>query len=155
MRGFGGTAACTILISSRTMSVQSRETSHSLQKNVVYYTPSPQQKQTARKLSQWKQDSATRNRYYRGTCKTLQIREGQRPQRVTQIYFACILKSEAVLSAPFLRNGLNRKPCTIFEIGGCPMRPPQENEIFYIGLLTRSCQVQVLSRICACDGATP
>jgi hypothetical protein len=50
---------------------------------------------------------------------------------------------------------LNRKPCTIFEIGGCPIRPPQENEIFYIGLLTRSCQVQVLSRICACDGATP
>ena len=69
--------------------------------------------------------------------------------------FACILKSEAILSAPFLRNGLNRKPCTIFEIGGCPIHPPQENEIFYIGLLTRSCQVQVLSRICACDGATP
>ena len=45
-----------------------------------YYTPSPPQKQAARKLSQWKQDSAARNRYYRGTCKTLQIREGQRPR---------------------------------------------------------------------------
>ena len=48
--------------------------------NTVYYTPSPPQKQAARKLSQWKQDSATRNRYYRGTCKTLQIWEGQRPR---------------------------------------------------------------------------
>ena len=45
LRGFGGTAACTILISSRTMSVQSRAISHSLQKNAVYYTPSLPQKQ--------------------------------------------------------------------------------------------------------------
>ena len=57
-----------------------REISHTLSKNAVYYTLSPPQKQAARKLSQWKQDSATRNRYYRGTCKTLQIREGQRPR---------------------------------------------------------------------------
>jgi hypothetical protein len=45
LRGFGGTAACSILISSRTMSVQSREISHSLQKNAVYYTPSLPKKQ--------------------------------------------------------------------------------------------------------------
>ncbi len=51
LRGFGGTAACTILISSRTMSVQSREISHSLTKNAVYYTPSSPQKQAARKFS--------------------------------------------------------------------------------------------------------
>ena len=61
--------------------------------------------------------------------------------------FACILKSEAVLSAPFLRNGLNRKPCTIFEIGGCPILPPLKYAIFYIGLLTGFSRVQVLSRI--------
>ena len=45
LSGFGGTAACTILISSRTMSVQSREISHSLTKNNEHYTPSPPQKQ--------------------------------------------------------------------------------------------------------------
>ena len=50
LRGLGGTAACTIPISSRTMSVQLREIPLPLQKNAAYYTPSPSQKQVARKV---------------------------------------------------------------------------------------------------------
>ena len=51
LRGFGGTAACTILISSRTMSVQSREIRLSFLKNIAYYTPSHPQKQAVQKFS--------------------------------------------------------------------------------------------------------
>ena len=63
LRGFGGTAARTFPISSRTMSVQSEEISHSLTKNAVYYTLSPPQKQAARKLS-FRARLSRSNRFY-------------------------------------------------------------------------------------------
>ena len=64
LRGFGGTTAYTILISSRTMSVQS-ERFHTLSQRTPFIILFPLHKnKTARELSQRKQDSATRNKYY-------------------------------------------------------------------------------------------